>query len=127
MRCTGQACERGIISEWKIMLRCKSCNAKLEKAGTVKLNAAPYVGYPFGAFTWTGDSRSQRSLLLLILSVALAAVFQNVVSVFGVLVCLGYHILVVNDPKQLYKCPSCQKIYVGHGLLEFRRDDDLYI
>lgn len=109
------------------MLRCKSCNAKLEKAGTVKLNAAPYVGYPFGAFTWTGDSRSRRSLLLLILSVALAAVFQNVVSVFGVLVCLGYHILVVNDPKQLYKCPSCPKIYVGHGLLQFRRDDDLYI
>ena len=109
------------------MLRCKSCKAKLDKAGTVKLNAAMYVGHPFGAFTWTGDSRSQRSLLLFILSFALATFFQNVLAVAGMLICLGYHILVVNDPKQLYKCPSCPKIYVGHGLLEYRRDDDLYL
>ena len=86
-----------------------------------------YVGHPFGAFTWTGDTRSQLSLLMFVISFAFGVFSQSIPAILITFVFLGYHILVVNDPKQLYKCSSCPFIYVGNRLLEYRRDDDLYL
>lgn len=109
------------------MLKCKKCKSNLVEAGSVRLNAVMYVGNPLAAFAWTGDTRSKRSLLMFFISFLFAGFTQSISAMLIMLVFLGYHLLVVNDPKQLFKCPSCPEIYVGNCLLEYRRDDDLYI
>jgi len=110
-----------------MMLKCKNCNTKLEEAGTVKLNGAPYTGSPFAAFTWLGDKRSTRSFFLFVVSALIFSLTETMPWLLITTVFFGYHILVTNDPKQVYNCPSCPKIYVGDKLYEYHRGDDLYM
>jgi len=109
-----------------MMPKCKNCNTKLEEAGTVKLNGAPYTGSPFAAFTWLGDKRSTRSFLLFVVSALIFSLMETILCLVITTVFFGYHILVTNDPKQVYNCPSYPKIYVGDKLYEYHHGDDLY-